>query len=84
MNSKMTPNSQLITTTPKTKTKVNQANDQNRYRITEMEITWMVINRGVGGGEWGIGAGIKYFWQDQNKQGEVKNSTGNGESKELA
>ena len=50
MNSKMTANSQLITTTPKTKTKANPAN-YNRNRITEMEITWRVINRGVGGGE---------------------------------
>ena len=51
MNSKMTANSQLLTTTPKTKTKAKQANNQNRNRTTEMEITWRVINRGVGGGE---------------------------------
>ena len=46
----MTENSQLLTTTPKTKTK---ANNQNRNRTTEMEITWRVINRGVGRGEEG-------------------------------
>ena len=48
----MTANPQLLTTTPKTKTKANQAN-YNRNRTTEMEITWRVINRGVGGGEGG-------------------------------
>ena len=53
MNSKMTTNSQLLTTTPKTKTKANEANNENRNRTTEMEITWRVINRGEGGGEWG-------------------------------
>ena len=45
MNSKMTTNSQLSTTKPKNK------NNWNRNRITEMEITWRVISRGVGGGE---------------------------------
>ena len=47
----MTANSQLLTTTPKTKT--NYANNWNRNRITEMEITWRVINWGLGGGERG-------------------------------
>ena len=50
MNSKMTVNSQLLTTTPKTKT---NANNWNRNRFIEMEITWRVINRRVGGGERG-------------------------------
>ena len=45
----MTANSQLLTTTPKTKT--NKANKYNRNRTTEIEITWRVISRGVGGGE---------------------------------
>ena len=49
----MTANSQLLTTTPKTKIKANQAKNYNRNRTTEMEITWKVINRGVGGGERG-------------------------------
>ena len=49
----MTANSQLLRTTPKAKTKANSANNQNRNRTTEMEITWRVINRGVGGGESG-------------------------------
>ena len=51
----MTANSQLLTTTPKTKTKANEANNQNRNRTTEMEITWRVINRGVGERERGKG-----------------------------
>ena len=46
----MTANSQLLTTEPKTKTK---ANNWNRNRTTEMETTWRVINRGVGGGKRG-------------------------------
>ena len=47
MNSKMTTNSQLSTIEPKkNKTKQEQiyANNQNRNRITEMEITWRVIS----------------------------------------
>ena len=43
----MTANSQLITTIPKTKTKANLANNQNRNRTTEMEITG-----GLSAGEW--------------------------------
>ena len=48
MNIKMTTNSQLS----RTESKTNKANNQNRNRTTEMELTWRVINRGVGGGEW--------------------------------
>ena len=48
MHSNMTANSQLLTTTPKTKPKANYANNYNRNRTTEMEITWRVINRGWG------------------------------------
>ena len=44
MNSKMTTNSQLPTSEPK-KTKSNYAHNENRNRITEMEITWRVISR---------------------------------------
>ena len=50
-----------------------------------MEITWRVISgdgeEGKGGVE-GIG-NKKHNWQAQNRQGEVKNSTGNREAKEL-
>ena len=46
-----------------------------------MEITWRVIsgrleNRGKGTGN------KKHKWWVQNRQGEVKNSIGNGEAKE--
>ena len=41
--------------------------------------------KGGGGGKiWGICAGYKkHKWQVQNRQGQVKNSIGNGEAKEL-
>ena len=49
-----------------------------------MEITWRVIS-GEGRGEnWGEGTGNKkHGWWVQNRQGEVKNSMGNGEAKDL-
>ena len=49
----MAANSQVLTTTPKTKTKANSANNWNRNRTTEMEITWRVISGGVGEGRVG-------------------------------
>ena len=49
-----------------------------------MEITWRVVNRGVGGGWEGKGTENKqHKWQVENRQREVKNSVGNGEAKEL-
>ena len=49
-----------------------------------MEITWRVINRGVGGAEKGKGTENKYHkWQMENRQGESKNSIGTVEAKEL-
>ena len=86
MNSKMTTNSQLLITKPKTKTKIktNQENNQNRNRIREMDITWMAISGGVAGERGGKGTENKqHKWQVENRQGEVKNSIGNGEAKEL-
>ena len=49
-----------------------------------MEITWRVIS-GEGEGENGgkDTGNKKHKWQVQNRQGEVKNSIGNGEVKEL-
>ena len=47
MNIKMARNSQLSTTESK---KTSQANNQNRNRITEMEVTWRVISWGEGEG----------------------------------
>ena len=83
MNSKMTTNSQLSTTKPKKKTKTNQANNQNRNRITEMEITWRVISEGVSGESGGKGTENKqHKWQVEDRQGEVKNSIGNVEAEE--
>ena len=81
----MTANSQLSTTEPtETKTKTNYANNQDRNRITEMEITWRVISGERVRGEWEKGTGNKkYNWQAQNKEGYVKNSIGNGEAKEI-
>ena len=57
INSKMTTNSQLSTTEPKKPQ--NYANNCNRNRITEMEITKRVMS-GEGKGEnWGKGTGNK-------------------------
>ena len=81
MNSKMTTNSQLSTTEPKKQTnKQTKQTTQNRNRITETKITWWFINRERGG----KGTENKqHKWQAENRQGEVKNSIGNGEAKEL-
>ena len=51
MNSKMTTNSQLLTT-ELNKQKLRKP-EQEWNRITEMEITWRVISREGEGGEWG-------------------------------
>ena len=49
-----------------------------------MEITWRVVNRGVGWGERGEGTENKqHKWYVENNQGEGKNSIGNVEAKEL-
>ena len=48
-----------------------------------MEITWKVINEDGEEENGGKGTGKKHKWQVQNRQGEVKNSIGNGEAKEL-
>ena len=49
-----------------------------------MEITWRVVNSGVGGGEGGKGTENKqHKWQVENRQGEGKNSVGNVDAKEL-
>ena len=45
INGKMITNSKLSTTNlNKTKTQMNYANNWNRNRFTEMEITWRVIS----------------------------------------
>ena len=84
MNSKNDSKPHLLTTTPKTKTKANQANNQNRNRFTEIEITWRVISGEAEGKNGGKGTGNKkHKWQVQNRQGKVENNMGNGEAKEL-
>ena len=85
MNSKMITNSQISTTEPKKKkAKINYANNQDRKRITEIEITWRVISGGLGGGNGEKGTENKqHTLQVENRQGEVKNSIGNVEAKEL-
>ena len=58
MNIKMATNSQLSTTESK---KANLANNQNRNRIIDMELTWRVISWEGEGGEWRKGTGIRKY-----------------------
>ena len=82
MNIKMATNSQLSTTESKKK----QTKKTTRTR-TESQI-WRsfeglsdVRGKGENGGK---GTGIKkHYWKVQNRQGDVKNSIGNGEAKQL-
>ena len=49
-----------------------------------MEITWRVISKGVGGERgWKGTENKQHKWQVENRQGEVKNSIGNGEAEEF-
>ena len=57
MNSKMTTDSQLLTSELKTKT--DYANNYNRNRITEIEITRRIISGEGGGRMEGKGTGNK-------------------------
>ena len=50
LNVKMAANSQLSTTKSK---KASQANNENRNRTIDLEITWRVISWEKGGGDWG-------------------------------
>ena len=84
MNSKMTTNSRLSTTEPKQKNKNKLSKqleqEQNHRNGDHMEgYQW----GGEGdNGDKGTG-NTKHKWQVQNRQGEVKNSIENGETKEL-
>ena len=83
INSKMTRNSQLSTTEPKTmkmKTKPTTRTVTEQRNGHHMEgFQW-----GEEGEEWGEGTGNKkHNWQAQNRQGEVKNGIRNREVKEL-
>ena len=83
MNSKMTTNSQLSTT----KSKKQKQTKKTTRTVTESQ-KWRSHGR-LSLAEWegergGKGTGNKqHKWQVQNRQGEVKNSIGNGEAKEL-
>ena len=81
MNSKMTTNSQLSTT----EAKIKQTKQTTRTGTESQKWRSHGGCQQVGlGGEWGKCTGNKYYkWQVQNRQGEVKNSLGNGEVKEL-
>ena len=86
MNSKMTTNSQLLTTEPK------KTNEQQRTKPTTITGTESQKWRSHGGlsvGEWegerkGKGTENKqHKWQVENRQRELRNSIGNVEAKEL-
>ena len=83
MNNKIKTNSQLSTIESR---KQKQTKQTTRTR-TESQILrsfgGLPVGRGKGENR-GKGAGItKHNWQVQNRQGEVKNSMGNGEAMEL-
>ena len=73
-NSKITANSQLSTTKPKQTHKTQIEQEQNHRNMGGLS-----AGRGQNG-EKGTG-NKKHNWQVQNRQGEVKNSVGNGEAK---
>ena len=81
MNSKMTTNLQLLTTEPKKQTK-SQTKQTTRTGTESQK--WRSHGGLSTGREWGKGTGNKkHKWQAENRQGEVKNSIGNREAKEL-
>ena len=82
MHSKMTTNLKLSTT--ESKKHKNKPNNQNRS-IIQIWKSFGGLSVEMGKGEnWGKGTGIKkHNWQVQNRQRDFKNSTGNGETKEL-
>ena len=76
-------NSYLLTTTPKTKTKAKQTTRTGRESQKWRQHGGLSVGRGMGE-DVGKGTGNKkHEWQVQNRQGEVKNSMGNVEAKEL-
>ena len=82
MSSKMTTNSQLSTTEPKTKQKQTKqttrtGTESQKWRSHEG------TSAGKGRGEWEKGTENQYKWQGENTQRKVKNSIGNVEAKEL-
>ena len=82
MNSKMTTNSQLSTEPKKTPKQTKQTatgTESQKWRSHG----GLSVGRGRKGS---VGKGTrnkKHKWQAQNRQGQIKNSIGNGEAKEL-
>ena len=81
MNIKMTTNLQLSTTESKKKPKLNkQAKQEQNHRYGDHLEGYQL--RGGRRSMGGKGTGIKKLnWQVQNRWGDVKNTTGNGEAK---
>ena len=81
----MTTNSQLLTTTPKT----NKNKTTKQTTTTRVESQKWRSHGGLSVGKWeGETAGKdtenkQHKWQVENRQGEVKNNTGNEAAKEL-
>ena len=83
MNSKMTTNSQLSTTEPEKQTQTKQTTRTGTESQKWRSHGGLSAGRGRREiGEKGTGK-KKHKWQVQNRPGEVKNSVGNGEAKEL-
>ena len=83
MKSKMTKSSQLSTTEPiKTKNKLSKQLEQEQNHRNGDHMEGYQWGRGEENGENGTG-NKQHKWWVQNRQGEVKNSIGNGEFKEL-
>ena len=81
MNIKMATNAQLSATESKKQTKQTSRIGTESQKWRSHRGLSVERGRGKDGGE-GIG-NKKHKWQVQNRQGEVKNSIGNGEAKEL-
>ena len=83
----MIVNSQLSTTEPKTTTTTTTKPKQTTRTGTDSQKqrSYGGLSAGRGKGQNGVkGTGNKqHGWEVQNRQGEVKNSMGNGEAKEL-
>ena len=85
MNSEMTTNSQLSTTEHPQNIQKQTKQTTRTETVSQKWRSYGGISAGRGWGEnGGKGTGNqKCNWQAQNRQGEVKDSVGNGEAKEL-
>ena len=83
MNSKMTTNSQVSTEPKKNQKQTKQTATTGTESQKWRSHGGLSVGRGR---KENVGKGTrnkKHKWQAQNRQGEVKNSIGNGEAKEL-